>query len=241
MDESNLQHLLPLLERNAWFRGRSPEFKSDMLDIASVSDFETSESIFQRNALNSGVYAVLSGSVKIFGVNREGKEALLTFIEPVDWFGELALFDGDVRTHNAVASSKTQLLCLRHDKLNGLLAIKPSYWRDFGVLMSGKLRTTFHLMEDLALLPAKQRVVKRLVLMVNNAISGEYLPNDVTYDDLGSITLNVDQASFAAMLSISRQTANQILKDLESDGVLKLDYGHLTIIDALRLSQILNG
>jgi Mn-dependent DtxR family transcriptional regulator len=45
-------------------------------------------------------------------------------------------------------------------------------------------------------------------------------------------TVELRQEQLAAMLNVSRQTANQLLKELESLGMVKLAYGEVEIIDA---------
>ena len=40
------------------------------------------------------------------------------------------------------------------------------------------------------------------------------------------------------MLNVSRQTANQLLKELESLGLVKLSYGEIEIIDAAALRTL---
>jgi hypothetical protein len=40
------------------------------------------------------------------------------------------------------------------------------------------------------------------------------------------------------MLSLSRQTTNQILKDLQGQGILNLRYGEIEILDAQRLRAL---
>jgi CRP-like cAMP-binding protein len=156
---------------------------------------------------------------------------LLTFIDPPDWFGELALFDSDPRTHDAVAALDTVLLFLPQSSLEALLTIKPVYWRDFGIMLSNKLRLSFGLIEDMALLPASKRLTKRIFLMAENAAL-----NQIRCD----LVINVDQASLAAMLSISRQTANQILRGLEERGVISLEYGKIKVrdLEALKLAAM---
>jgi len=48
-------------------------------------------------------------------------------------------------------------------------------------------------------------------------------------------TLHVSQDKLSAMLSISRQTVNQMLKELEGEGLLALGRGHIEIIDLEKL------
>ena len=43
--------------------------------------------------------------------------------------------------------------------------------------------------------------------------------------------LHLPQEQLALMLSLSRQTTNQILKDLEAQGILQLSYGGIEILD----------
>jgi CRP-like cAMP-binding protein len=40
------------------------------------------------------------------------------------------------------------------------------------------------------------------------------------------------------MLSLSRQTTNQILKDLQGQGILSLGYGEIEILDEQRLRAL---
>lgn len=219
------------LEMGNWFSSRSISFKADILGRAQIKQFESGERLFSRGDAANGVFAVLQGSIRISGHNIDGRESILTFIDPPDWFGELALFDGDRRTHDAVAVLDSALLYLPQSTLEELLRAKPDYWRDFGIMLSHKLRLSFGLIEDMALLPAAKRLAKRLLLIVENVHLNQRR---------SELVINVDQASLAAMLSISRQTANQILKDLEEQGCISLNYGRITVcdLDKLRLAAI---
>lgn len=215
-----------VLEKGKWFSCRDTAFKSDVLVRAQIRTFAGGQRLFSRGESANGVFAVLKGSIRISGQSAEGKESILTFIDPPDWFGELALFDGDLRTHDAVAAVDSTLLFLSQSTLEELLNIKPLYWRDFGIMLSHKLRLSFGLIEDMALLPAGKRLAKRLLLIVENVQLNQ---------KNSDLVINVDQASLAAMLSISRQTANQILKEFEEQRIISLDYGKITVRDLEKL------
>lgn len=218
-----------VLEGGKWFSSRDAGFKADVLSRAQFKNLKAGQRLFHRGESANGVFAVLEGSIRISGQSAEGKESILTFIDPPDWFGELALFDGDQRTHDAVAALDSVLLFLAQSELEELLEIKPNYWRDFGIMLSHKLRLSFGLIEDMALLPAAKRLAKRILLIVENAELNQRSSD---------LIINVDQASLAAMLSISRQTANQILKDLEEQGVISLEYGKITVADINKLRVV---
>jgi CRP-like cAMP-binding protein len=94
--------------------------------------------------------------------------------------------------------------------------------------MSQKLRLTFINLEQLSLMPAPTRLAHRLLMIAEGY--GEI-------DEPRSI-LQLPQEQLAAMLSLSRQTTNQILKDLQGQGIIGLGYGEIEILDAERLRAL---
>ena len=58
--------------------------------------------------------------------------------------------------------------------------------------------------------------------------------NPILYPDL-TRHLEITQEEIGALSGISRQNANQCLKRLEKEGLLRLEYGGVTIVDLERL------
>jgi CRP/FNR family cyclic AMP-dependent transcriptional regulator len=221
-----------ILEQGQWFSGCSTELKAFLLS-GRQRQLEAGEVLFHRGDVNDGLYAVLSGSLKIHGYSEEGRESILTYIEVPNWFGELALFDRSIRTHDAVAAVSTTVLHLPLSSLDDFLKKHPECWREIGVLLSQKLRLSFALIEDMSLLPAPKRLAKRLFLMATR-----YGEGDATIVSRATnIQLAVSQEDLGRMLAISRQTVNQILKELAAAGLISIDYGKLQILDISALED----
>lgn len=215
------------LSQGHWFAALPQALSQSLLDMAQVQRLDAGQRLFRRGDKPSGLYAVVEGAVRVGAVSENGKEALLTLVEPPYWFGEISLFDGLPRTHDAFAESASTLLLLPQHDLLALLERQPQYWRDFALLMSHKLRLAFIALEDMSLLPAAPRLARRLLLIAENY--GESEPRRV---------LHLAQEQLALMLSLSRQTTNQILKDLQAQGVVQLTYGEIEILDFERLRQL---
>ncbi|MNC39222.1 hypothetical protein D3C75_878700 [compost metagenome] len=94
--------------------------------------------------------------------------------------------------------------------------------------MSQKLRLTFINLEQLSLMPAPVRLAHRLLMIAEGY--GEI--------DEPRRVLQLPQEQLASMLSLSRQTTNQILKDLQGQGILNLGYGEIEILDVQRLRAL---
>ncbi|MFM0648300.1 Crp/Fnr family transcriptional regulator [Paraburkholderia bryophila] len=225
---SNENELSALLARSAWFRSAPADMQAQLIEAGRVERLVAGQRLFTRGDPDDGLYCVLDGLVRIGAASSAGKEALLAVIEPVNWFGEIALFDNRPRTHNAYAERDSVLFHVTRAVLAAMLERSPAYWHVFGLLLTQKLRLAFDAIEEAALLPAAQRVARRLLLMAGG------------YGEPGALrrVLKVPQEDLAMMLALSRQTINQVLKQFETQGALKLGYAEIEIIDAKKLGAL---
>ncbi|QHD04439.1 Crp/Fnr family transcriptional regulator [Pseudomonas sp. R76] len=215
------------LAAGQWFSHLPAAFQHSLLAHARPRQLAAGQYLFKRGDPPCGLYAVLDGTLRISAVNEHGKEALLSLVELPYWFGEICLFDGLPRTHDACAVGPCTLLQVPQHALLKVLDESPRYWRDLALLMSQKLRLSFINIEQLSLMPASVRLAHRLLMIVEG------------YGDTerSKSVLQLPQEDLAAMLSLSRQTTNALLKDLQAQGIVRLGYGEIEILDAPRLRE----
>jgi CRP-like cAMP-binding protein len=224
----DMQVWRPRLMCGQWFSHLPVSLQDSLLAAAKVRRLSPGQRLFKRGDPPCGLYAVLEGAVRIGAVSEQGKEALLSLVEPSHWFGEIGLFDGQPRTHDAFAVGQCTLLHIPQSVLLALLDEQPAHWRQLALLMSQKLRLTFIYLEQLSLMPAPARLAHRLLMIAEGY--GEI--------DETRRKLQLPQEQLASMLSLSRQTTNQILKDLQGQGILSLGYGEIEILDVERLRAL---
>ena len=94
------------------------------------------------------------GAVRVSTVSLSGKQVTLTYVEPGIWFGDIALFDGLPRTHDANAHGETTLLVVRKADFKELLAQHVELYDALLRLNCRRLRLMFDLVEDLNTPPA---------------------------------------------------------------------------------------
>ena len=82
--------------------------------------------------------------------------------------------------------------------------------------------------KNFTLLPAPQRLARRLVMMAEGY--GQW-----TAEGQSRRVIAISQEQLSLMLAISRQTTNQILKDLESRQLVRVQRGELEILDLAAL------
>lgn len=218
---SNASNYEALLKAGRWFGGLPEPFSRLLLDAAVVRRLGKGEHLFSRGDAPSGLYAVVDGTIRASALGPSGKEILLAMLAPPMWFGEISVLDGQPRTHDAIAEDEVTLVHVGAAQLDAILAREPTWWRHLGVLVSSKLRLSFMVVEDIAM-PLGVRIARRLVL---------YAERYGEWTDRSSRLVDVRQEQLATMLSVSRQTVNQALKELEAKGLVRLPYGKIEIVD----------
>ena len=94
-----------------------PVFKdfqySDFRELENLMhkrEYKAGDYIFKNRAPGEGMYIIVKGNVKITVGTRSKKENVFANLTDGEFFGELALFDDEPRSANAIATENTQLL-----------------------------------------------------------------------------------------------------------------------------------
>ncbi len=217
------------LRTGQWFQGLTPALQDLLLAHMTIRQLTTGQRLFARGDAADGLYCVADGAIKLTGSARDGKEAILAIIEPPSWFGEIAAFDELTRTHDAWADEPTTLLHIPAAILQTLLTQQPLLWHALGVLLSHKIRLAFLALEELSLQPPANRLARRLLMMARG------------YGELEGVSkreIRVPQEQLGQMLALSRQTVNQLLRQLEQSGVVRLGRGGIEILDLPQLETL---
>lgn len=223
--------LWAIVQAGRWFRGLPPELVDHMQKMAQPRLLAAGEWLFRRGDAPCGLYAVARGSLSISGtaaLQENTRTALLTLVEAPTWLGEIALFDGEPRTHDACANSACALLQIPIVPLREWLDAHPKHWQPMALLLTHKLRASLIALEEQTVLPAPQRVMCRLVQMAMG--HEQWADRTRTHRELA-----VSQEQLARMLGLSRQTTNQILQELQQLGWLQLRRGKLEVLDLASL------
>lgn len=173
------------------------------------------EDLFLQGEPSQGLFCVLDGALLVSNVDRDGKVAVLSQVEPVQWFGEISTLDRGPRHFSAHANGDTKVLCVDGAVLEPWLNAHPLCWRDLGVLASGKLRVALDVIQEQAFLPLEQRVFRRLE-RIASGYGSRVTPKK---------RVRIPQEVIAQMLGVSRQSANRALKYLEEVGLIARSYG----------------
>ena len=209
-----------------WFAGLPARLQDALVSQARPLNLAAGECLFRRGDPPCGLYAVIEGAVRV-GVSAENGRRRCW-----PWWSRPT---GSARSACSTASHAPMTPSPKADAVAQrapggaakMLEAEPAWWREFAQLMSQKLRLAFIALEEMSLLPAPQRLARRLLMIAEGygETSGRRR------------VIHLAQEQLALMLAVSRQTTNQILKELEAQGVVHLNYGEIEILDLVGLRQ----
>jgi CRP/FNR family cyclic AMP-dependent transcriptional regulator len=183
---------------------------------------------FPRNAIliNEGdetdsLYVILSGKVRVFMSNPDGKEIILNEQGPGEHFGELALIDDAPRSASVMALEKTRVSVISRQDFRNVLNCNPDIAFSLIKDLSRRVRILSDNVRNLALLDVYGRVAKTLLGMAQE-IDGKL-----------TITERPTQQDIANHIGASREMVARILKDLETGGYITITKKQLIINEKL--------
>jgi len=221
------------IDNGPWFSKLSPALKDAILSRALVRRLADGTPLAARGAEAQEWCGVARGAVRISSVSLSGKQVALTYCEPGTWFGDIALFDGLPRTHDADVHGDTTLLVVRKPAFRELLAQHVELYDALLRLNCRRLRLMFDLIEDLNTRPLQARLAKQLLLLARSY--------GVPEGEEVRIGLQLAQEDIAQLLGASRQRVNQELKGFERLGLVRIEPTRLIVLDRDRLLAVAQG
>jgi CRP-like cAMP-binding protein len=219
-----------------WFSSLSPSLRHDILRCAYVKRYKDGELIAARGDPPEEWIACARGAVRVSSTSITGKQVTLTYVEPGVWFGDVAMFDGDRRTHDAYAHGDTTIVCVARGDLRKILSQHTELYEALLRLQSRRLRQMFGLIEDLNTLPLRARLAKQLTHLIRS-----YGVPSLSDGREVRIGLQLAQEELAQLLGASRQRVNQELKAMEREDVIRIEPGGLVVRNREALMKIVEA
>ena len=232
------QPILTIEEREAinqgrWFSSLSPSLRHDILRCAYVKRFRDGDLITARGDPPEEWMACAKGAVRVSSTSISGKQITLTYVEPGIWFGDVSIFDGDRRTHDAYAHGETTTLCVAKADFKKILALHVEFYEAMIRLHARRIRQLYGLVEDLNTLPLRSRLAKQLLHLVRS-----YGVPSLSNSTEVRIGLHLAQEELAQLLGASRHRVNQELKSMEREGAIRIEPAGLIVKDREALMRI---
>jgi CRP/FNR family transcriptional regulator, cyclic AMP receptor protein len=225
-----------------FFENFAPPEREAIATRLNSRRFADGEVIFMRGDPGSTLMILIEGRVRI-GVNTsDGREMLLTIMEPGQIFGEMSLLDGQARSADATAMGETLVLALERVDFLATLRQFPESALRLCAMLSQKLRRSTDQVEGVTLHPVNVRLARLLLTIAAQSSDRPSKPSSTpssagTPRTKGSPT----QRDLGQLIGASRQKVNFHLGQWQAEGIIARDGNAFAIQNWKALQAIANS
>lgn len=169
-------------------------------------------------------FGVVDGLVKICVSLPGARVSTLVGVPSSGWFGEGTLLKHRVWRFDAVAVRDTRVACMPREVFEWLQRTSLPFNRFLVAQLNARLSQIIGLVSYDRLLGPQARIARCLASMFDTAL---YPCTDMV--------VRLNQKEVGLLSGVSRQRANVALHELEREGLLRIDFGGLTVLDIERL------
>jgi len=163
------------------------------------------------------LFVVLKGKLKVSITDASGKEIIMSLLGAGDYFGEMAMIDGESRSATIVTTQASEVLTISRDDFHRTLMSSPELMFELLKVLARKVRIATDKLESLAFEDVYGRLVKLLIQLAR------------PHEDVWIVEDRLTHQEIANMIGSSREMVTRILKALTSGGYISIDRKRITI------------
>ncbi|MFA6450673.1 MAG: Crp/Fnr family transcriptional regulator [bacterium] len=181
---------------------------------ASIREYEKNETIIHKQDEGDSFFSLVSGRVKVVLTDDEGKEFIVGILQPLEFFGEMALLDGEPRSASVVAIEKTEVIVLKREDFLRQFTTNPEMAKKVIAVLGKRLRHANEHIESLVFLDVCGRLAR--VLLDLAAETGKEMDDGIEF------TVSHSRTELANLVGTTRETLTRALKTLETMSYIRI-------------------
>jgi CRP-like cAMP-binding protein len=223
------------LRRTLLFGSLQPEALAKLAALARMRELARGEQLFLAGEKAAGLFVIVSGRIRAYRVNAQGREQTIHTEGPGATLAEVPVFDDGPYPATAVAEESTAVLFLPRDDVHRFMLEHPEVGLIALKLMAQRLRGHAELVDALALQQVGQRLARFLLAQSRDL--------GVRTDAGLEMDLALSNEELASRIGSVREVVSRALTRLERDGLIaqvpaqRGKIRRLTITDEIALSR----
>nr|WP_315213998.1 Crp/Fnr family transcriptional regulator [uncultured Duganella sp.] len=192
-----------------------------------VRQYAKREVVLQKGASGDSLLFLLQGQLQVVDITEDGRAIGLRMLAPGDFFGEIAVINGTMRSASVVALTQVLVALLPRATALHLFSHSPSVANQMLRFLAAKVQRDSEFRALLSIGNTAKRIYTFLELIKEKqADNVEVVENLPTHQDI------------ANMINTSRETVTRTLLALVQQGVIKKGTHRLIIVDPQALQKL---
>jgi len=196
------------------FAELEPAEIESLSQVATARHVPAGAAILRESEPGDQFFVVVKGEVKVFVDSPDGREVVLTHLQTGEFFGEMALFEGEPRSASVTALTETELVAVSRNDFFAALSRDFALTKKILKTLSARLRRANEVIESLALQDVGGRLARYLIRLADEsgkpAIEGFFVVSRPTHQEI------------ANSIGATRETVTRMLKQFEDRKLIRV-------------------
>ncbi len=184
------------------------------LEHCHRKQYPVKSTIIRQGDPSHDLFYIVKGSVSVTLEDEEGRELVLAYLNPGDFFGEIGLFNEHVN-RSALVRAKTacEVATISYDKLKSMSTVFPDLLFAISSQLATRLRKMNRKIGDLAFMDVSGRVARALLDLCKE-------PDAMTHPS--GMQIRVTRQELGRIVGCSREMVGRVLKNLEEQHLISV-------------------
>jgi CRP/FNR family cyclic AMP-dependent transcriptional regulator len=192
-----------------------------------IRQYAKRDVVLQKGASGDSLLFLLQGQLQVVDIPEDGRAIGLRMLAPGDFFGEIAVINGTMRSASVVALSPVLIALLPRSTALHLFSHSPSVANQMLRFLAAKVQRDSEFRALLSIHNTAKRIYTFLELLKEkNPDDTEVVENLPTHQDI------------ANMINTSRETVTRTLLTLVQQGIIKKGTHRLIIVNPEALQKL---
>ncbi|MEI7481043.1 MAG: Crp/Fnr family transcriptional regulator [Elusimicrobiota bacterium] len=214
-----------MLRKVCFFKALTPREINQILSIAKLKRYKSGDLVFMKEDIGNTFFIVKSGRIKIYTSIGSEKKKTFAFLKKGDFFGEMSLLGGKVRSASARAVEESELIVISKKNFKELIRQSPDFTLKLLYTLANRLNKSDKEIESMLFHNILGRLAEAII--------------DLTKDNHAKIIkMAIDQNELAEYMGTTRVPVCRAINTLKRSGVIEYRRGELTVLSMNKLRSI---
>ena len=180
-------------------------------EVVSTRVYKKNVVVVTQGDETDSLYLILSGSVRVYVSDDQGKEVTLNTLHPGSSFGELALLSDQVRSANVMTLEESRFSVISKEDFLRCMTESPAISRQ---IIKTLIQRVVELTDDVSSLA---------LLDVYGRVRRELMKDAVEQEDGKLTSRRITHQAMATRVGSSREMVSKIISDLSNGGFITVE------------------
>lgn len=220
---------LRVLRETEWLKDYSPVLAKNLVTEGRLVHLGEGEWAQAEGDDRHGLFMIIDGLLKTYYAPIGDRVIMVGFSKPGSVLGHATRYSGGPRLVTAVCAEPSIMLEISEAALDRVAARTPEIWRAIAGFAYDNMRSALRLAAEVISLRPRERLAARLLAIT---------PDDEVND---APVISVSQELLGEMIGVTRKTVNLHLSTFEKDGLIRVGYGQIELLNLPGLKIIACG